>query len=350
MRAFTLVMGTFNLEVEESEKREDGSKSYSAKCEKVGFSLERSCFIESFLFPFCKYLASKQLKHQWSPSKLIYRGSTLEISRQEHPSIYVGICKEIEFDHHDCLDELVDTFFEKVDKHLEKNMNITHKGYELIVSKFNHALFKGECKELKYFVGAATLSFLMEDFPKFVDKKMINQFSVVYNDFTLEVWQEKGKTTNEILWHGKCDAINFENRQYRYLDTLVSFFQEAVDEYSKPTKIEYKGYELEITQSDGQFEGKSDISGGWNIIASTREGIINLFKNRVHWVEREKLISTIKKFQTEIADKKNKLEDYVRKEGYISCFNSEEDVVFYVHPDYYDNDKSIPGWAIVYIR
>jgi len=306
MRTFTLVMGTFNfskrdsieLEVEEHDRGEKYAKRYSAKCVKVGFSVDNHLSIESILFPFCEHLAKKQLKYQRDLWKLVYKGFTLEL-KYDGLRTYLGACKEIGFEGDDYFDELVASFFDKVDKHLENTMK--------------------------------------------------TQFSVVYNDFTLEVWQEREKVTNIPLWSGKCEALNFEKHQYHYLETITGFFQNAVDEYSKPTKIEYKGYELEITQSDEQFEGKSDISGGWNKTASTKEGIINLFKNRVHWVEREKLISTIKKFQTEIASKKNELEDYVRKEGYISC-DSEDGGRFYVHPDYYNQDKRIPyDWAIIHI-
>jgi len=298
MRNFTLVMDTFNLEVEEHDRGGKYAKRYSAKCVKVGFSVENHLSIESILFPFCEYLAKKQLRCPRNPSKLIYKGFTLEF-KYHGLRTYVGACKEIEFEGDEYFDELVDNFLDKVDKHLENTMKT---------------------------------------------------FSVVYNDFTLEAWQEKEKTTNEILWHGKCEAINFEESGYHYLDTLVvSYFQEAVDEYSKPTKIEYKGYELEITQSDGQFEGKSIISGSRAFFSSSKEKVIETLKKQVDYVEREKLISTIKKFQTEIASKKNELENYVRKEGYISC-NSEDGERFYVHPDYYNQDKRIPDdWAIIHI-
>jgi len=357
VRTFTLVIGTFDLEVEESEKREDGSRNYSAKCEEVGFSVDRYCFIESLLFPFCKYLANKHLKHEWSPSKLVYRGFTLELSHQEHPSIYLGSCKEIEFDDNDCFDELVDTFIEKVDEHLENTMNITHKGYELIVSKYNHALFNGECKELGYYVPAVSLSFLMEDFPKFVDKKRINQFSVVYNDFTLEVWQEREKVTKTLLWFGKCEAINFkEDSGLHYLDTLVGFFQGAVDEYSRPTKIEYKGYELEITHSNGESEGKSDISGGFNLVLHSKEEVIEAFKRRV-----DSLIQLrINCLETSIADKQGELEDYLRKLGYV--FDTvilhrhpfQSSLLYAIHPECWDNwrkgVKDLPEGKVIFIK
>jgi hypothetical protein len=308
MRAFTLVMGTFNLEVEESEKREDGSKSYSAKCEKVGFSLERSCFIESFLFPFCKYLASKQLKHQWSPSKLIYRGSTLEISRQEHPSIYVGICKEIEFDDHDCLDELVDTFFEKVDKHLENTMKT---------------------------------------------------FSVVYEGFTLEV--SKRKVDNKLLYGGECKVLAGFYRENRYqdLNNLIELFQEKVDEYSKPTKIEYKGYELEIVRAKfDAFIGISNIQEGWKTEACTKEAVEKQFKKEV---DEKNFLSSIRNLERLVILHQEELEEYLKSKGYKFDtlrfpWSSQVSFLYAIHPDYWDRwrwssgYKDFPEDKVIFIK
>jgi len=349
MRNFTLVMGIFNLEVEESKE------GYSAKCKKVGFNVEKHSSIDSLLFPFCAYLAKKQLTYKRDPSKLIYRGFTLEIEYMVHT--YTGVCKEIGFEEEHYIDDLTIAFLDKVDKHLEKNMNITHKGYELIVSKFNHALFNGECKELEYFVGATTLSFLMEDFPKFVDKKIINQFSVVYNDFTLEVWQEKEKTTNEILWHGKCEAINFEKSGYHYLDTLVvSYFQEAVNEYSKPTKIEYKGYELEIVKDGIWFIGTSKIFPQGSVKWHFKDAIEKAFREKV---DEKDLLANIRNLERLVSLHQEELEEYLKSKGYKFDtlrfpWSSQVSFLYAIHPDYWDRwssgYKDFPEDKVIFIK
>lgn len=309
MRTFTLVMGTFNLEVEETEEKKDGFKVYSAKCEKVGFSVDGHTILESLLFPFCEYLVKKHLKYQRDPSKLIYRGFTLELEYHYHPSsTYVGICKEIGFEDNIFFDALVDTFLDKVDEYLEKTMKA--------------------------------------------------QFTVVYEGFTLEVWQEKEKKTNMLLWHGKCPTLNFNKNECSYrLEDLVHFFQGEVDEYLKPTEIEYRGHKLEVSLSkeiENKFEGYSDICDGWTTLQSTKEEVIDAFKVRVDATHR----INIQSLESAVTKKQDELEDYFRTQGYVfdvPVLRGNHYYLYAIHPDYYekwklDSGSDFPKDKVVFIR
>ena len=302
MRTFTLVIGSFNLEVEEDQI----TNLYSAKCKKVGFNVENHLSIESILFPFCLYLEKKHLTYQRDPSKLIYKGFTLEIEYY-HRRIYGGDCKEINFKEEGRLDDLVDTFLYKVDNYLEV-------------------------------------------------KTMKAQFSVVYKGFTLEVWQKQVIETT--LWFGKCEAINFkEESGFHYLDTLVGFFQGRVDELSKPTKIEYRGYKLEITKEERRnalFVGTSDISNQWRVERVIKENVIETFKQDV-----DSTISFhIKNLELAVVEKQEKLEEYLRTQEYVfdvPVLRGNHYYLYAIHPDYYkewklDSGKDFPEGKVVFIK
>lgn len=299
MRTFTLVIGAFNLEVEQYVF----TNYQDAKCQKVGFSVKNCSSIESILFPFCEYLVKKRVNYSARhPSKLIYRDFTLGLE-YNHPNIYIGICKEIEFEDHHHLDNLIDTFLNKVDEYLEKTMR--------------------------------------------------TQFTVVYEGFTLEVWETR--VINTPLWNGKCEAIRYEGFEFVYLDTLVGFFRGEVDEYLKPTEIEYRGHKLEVSLSkeiENKFEGYSDICDGWTTLQSTKEEVINAFKVRVDATIR----LNIQSLESAVTKKQDELESYLHKVGYVFDVPVSNSLSLYaIHPDYYKQWKAsskveFPENTVVFVR
>jgi len=135
---------------------------------------------------------------------------------------------------------------------------ITHKGYVLKIGRYNHALFNGECDELNYYVPAAPLEFLQQDFPKFVEKKMkeLNKerqpqkvnYSVLYPYFDLLANDEVSSTHTNVplyvkqqlrfiyeLFEGVLD-LTLEEMKTLYFERKMSKQEPKIEKSPKTKK------------------------------------------------------------------------------------------------------------------
>lgn len=268
----------------------------------------------------------------------------LEISKSSWDSPYCVSCKEVGYssDSHNSIYEVLLDFggFDELSGQ-ETVTGISYMGYTLSlnipVSNRTYTVL-GVCKEIN-FESRSYLSNHLRVFPDAVDEylntKMKSQFSVTYDNFTLDVYQYD-------VFQGKCEGIRFISEGSPTLDDLVNLFRQRVDEFNNPVKIEYRGYELEVNrkqENNAWFVGTCSLLGkDWKVESATIYLLETMFKEAVD--EKEALFH-IEKLQCQVMLKQKNLENYLKTRGYIFDLirveNPQECMALYaIHPDYWN--------------
>ena len=288
----------------------------------------------------------------------------LEISKSSCDSSYCVSCKEVDYSSDSC-DSIYKVLLDFGGFHelcgQDAVTGISYRGYTLslnISADIRAHTVLGTCNEINY-ESRSYLSNHLRVFPDAVDEylntKMKSQFSVTYNDFTLDVCQYD-------IFQGKCGDIGFVSGSPT-LDDLVTLFRQRVDEFNNPVNIEYRGYELEVKrkqENNAWFVGTCLLLGkDWKAESATVSWIEKLFRDAVD--EKEALFH-IEKLQCQVMLKQKDLENYLKTRGYtfdsirISNSDCPDCVMLYaIHPDYWDDwlkspNQEFPKGKVVFIR
>lgn len=257
--------------------------------------------------------------------------------------------------------------------------NFSHKGYELIVEPDGSKFFKGKCEKIGYEQSGAIISWLHNDFIKFVDRNhTITKHEFIYNDYVLKVTarpctlakqsynlNEERVPDSSNTYCGVCEKIGFKKFLCLSIGTLVNCFKEAVDEHLEPEEKEYEGYVYYIEKPDKDnawYAGTSLLEGkSWRCESVTKEEIDRAFELEVDTqLDNRRLTSAIKGLEVNINREQRELKQFLEKEGYIITVPVIRGYEYYplyaIHPQYYDqwrassrNHEGLPYHAVVFI-